>query len=82
MNVISFYDSDRQAHWLAEIGKSDWSAGRYLYDLLQNGTFFDAEVYISTDTVGLYEKYGCVLRTKMKDLYGQWSNVYVKPISQ
>ena len=151
MNVISFYDSDRQAHWLAEIGKSDWSAGRYLHDLLQNGTFFDAvgasskvllltngdalvsfctyaekddiqptafspwmgfvytfpayrghrymkllfdeverlskaqgvsEVYISTDTVGLYEKYGCVLRTKMKDLYGQWSNVYVKPISR
>ena len=42
MQVISFYDSERQEHWLEEIGKSDWSAGRFLYKLLRDGTFFDA----------------------------------------
>ena len=151
MNVISFYESDRQVHWLTEIGKSDWSASRYLHDLLQRGMFFDAvgvsskvllltegdalvsfctyaekddiqpttltpwmgfvytfpayrghrymrllfdeierlakaqgvsEVYISTDSVGLYEKYGCKFLTRMKDMHDQWSNVYVKPVSR
>ncbi len=41
MEVISFYDSDRQEYWLEEIGKSDWKAGRYLYELLRTGAFFD-----------------------------------------
>ncbi len=40
MEVISFYESDRQEHWLAEIRKSDWSAGALLYELLNRGTFF------------------------------------------
>lgn len=42
MNVISFYESSRQAHWLAEIEKSDWRGGAFLYRLLRDGTFFDA----------------------------------------
>lgn len=42
MNVISFYESGRQTHWLAEIGKSDWRGGAFLYTLLRDGTFFDA----------------------------------------
>lgn len=149
MKVINYFESDRQEHWLAAIGKSDWSAGRFLYDLLRRGTFFEAvgagskvllltdgdrlvsfctyaemddiqptdllpwmgfvytfpsyrghryigllfaeierlakedhvsAVYISTNHVGLYEKYGCVYRTKLQDRDGQWSNVYVKEI--
>ena len=40
MEVISFCESDRQEHWLAEIKKSDWSAGAFLYELLSRGTFF------------------------------------------
>ena len=40
--VIGFYESDRQAHWLAQIAKSDWRAGAFLHDLLQKDTFFDA----------------------------------------
>lgn len=149
MKVISFYDSDRQAHWLEEIGKSDWSAGAFLYKLLNSGTFFEAvgdgsrvllltdgdtlisyctyakmddiqpteltpwmgyvytfpgyrghrfvkflfeeverlakeeqvsKVYISTNHVGLYEKYGCTYLTQMKDLEGNPSRIYVKEI--
>ena len=39
MEIIEFFsctDADRQ-HWLEEIGKSDWGAGIYLYELLRDG---------------------------------------------
>ena len=149
MDVISFYESDRQAHWLEEIKKSNWNAGAFLYELLSNGTFFDtvgnnskllllidgdelisyctyaekddiqpteltpwmgfvytfpqyrghrfvgllfeeierlakeegiSEVYISTNHIGLYEKYGCEYKTQMNDIKGCPSRVYVKKI--
>ena len=38
------------------------------------------KVYISTDHVGLYEKYGCEYHTQMKDMAGGVSRVYVKRI--
>lgn len=36
MEIIDFYASDNQDHWLSEIQKSDWSAGKYLYELLRD----------------------------------------------
>ena len=42
MNVISYHDSGRREHWLAQIAKSDWSAGPFLHRLLRTGTFFEA----------------------------------------
>lgn len=39
-----------------------------------------SEVYISTDHVGLYEKYGCEFKAEMKDMAGELSRVYVKRI--
>ncbi len=42
MQVINYFDSDRQAHWLEEIGRSDWRAGAFLSDLISKGSFFDA----------------------------------------
>ena len=149
MDVISFYENDRQPHWLEEIKKSNWNAGAFLYELLSNGTFFDtvgknskllllidgdelisyctyaekddiqpteltpwmgfvytfpqyrghrfvgllleeierlakeegiSEVYISTNHIGLYEKYGCEYKTQMNDIEGCPSRVYVKKI--
>lgn len=149
MKVISFFESNRQAHWLDEIAKCDWSAGALLQELLSKGTFFDAvgegsrvllltdgdelvsfctyaqkddiqpteltpwmgfvytfppyrghrcvgylfteierlakqehvaNVYISTNHVGLYEKYGCEYHTQMKDMDGEASRVYIKRI--
>ena len=41
MEVINYFSSDRQEYWLAEIGKSDWSAGQFLYKLLKNGELQD-----------------------------------------
>lgn len=41
MEVISYYESGRQEHWLAKIETCDWSAGKFLYALLREGTFFD-----------------------------------------
>lgn len=35
MQIIDFYNSTNQNHWLDEIKKSDWEAGQYLYGLLQ-----------------------------------------------
>ena len=149
MQVISYFDSDRQEHWLEEIGRSDWGAGAFLFDLISKGTFFDAlepksrvllltegdelisfctyaekddiqpteltpwmgfvytfpehrghryvgklfeaieriakaegisEVFISTNHIGLYEKYGCTFRALMDDMDGKPSRVYVKKI--
>ena len=42
MQVISYFESYRQPHWLEEIRRSDWSAGAFLSDLISKGTFFDA----------------------------------------
>jgi len=36
MKIIEFYASDDKDHWLSEINKSDWGAGKYLVDLLRN----------------------------------------------
>lgn len=36
MDVIEFFSSDNQDHWLGEIRKSDWGAGTYLYELLRD----------------------------------------------
>ena len=39
-----------------------------------------SEVYISTNHIGLYEKYGCEYRTQMSDMDGELSRIYVKKI--
>ena len=147
MNIISFYDSKRQVHWLDELKRCDWGAGRFLHQLLSEGSFFETvgehsrvlmltdgdellsfctfaekddiqptdltpwigfvytfpehrgrrlvgllfeeierlareeqvpEVYISTNHIGLYEKYGCEYLMQMNDINGKPSRVYVK----
>lgn len=40
------------------------------------------EVFISTNHIGLYEKYGCEFKTEMKDMNGELSRVYVKRIKK
>ena len=149
MRVINYFDSDRQSHWLNEIKGGDWGAAKFLYELLNKGTFFDAtgekskillltdgdelisfctyaekddiqpteltpwmgfvytfpkhrghhyagllmeeverlaikegvsEVYISTNHIGLYEKYGCEVKAEMHDMNGELSRVYVKRV--
>ena len=39
-----------------------------------------SEVYISTNHIGLYEKYGCELKVEMHDMNGELSRVYVKKV--
>ena len=149
MQVINYYDSNWQPHWLGKIRSSDWNAGAFLAELISNGTFFDAvgkkskillltegdelisfctyaerddiqpteltpwmgfvytfpeyrghhyvgklfeeieriakedgtpEVYISTNHIGLYEKYGCEFKAIMNDMDGNPSRIYVKRI--
>ena len=36
MEIIEYFSSDNKEYWLSKIKESDWGAGRYLYDLLQN----------------------------------------------
>ncbi len=36
MEIIDYFASDNKDHWLSEIQKSDWSAGKYLYELLRD----------------------------------------------
>ena len=40
-----------------------------------------AAVYISTNHIGLYEKYGCSFLTQMNDMNGEPSRIYVKEIA-
>ncbi len=42
MEVIEYFACDRQEHWLGQIGKSDWGAGQYLYDLLSEKKLSDS----------------------------------------
>lgn len=145
MQVLDYYDSDRQEYWLEQIKKSDWGAGQYLHKLLSDNTFKDnvgekstvlmlvnedeliafctyaekddiqptvltpwigfvytfpqyrghrymgklfqeieklakaekvQEIFISTNHVGLYEKYGCEFYRMMNDINGEPSRVY------
>ena len=38
MKIIDYFSADDKPHWLAQIQKSDWSAGQYLYELLKSNT--------------------------------------------
>jgi len=149
MEVIGFYESGKQEHFLAELRKSDWRAGAFLYEIINNGTFFDTvgndsevllltdgeklisfctfaekddiqpteltpwigfvytfpeyrshrfagllfeeaekrakkknipQIYLSTNHIGLYEKYGFEYLTQMNDTDGNPSRIYVKKI--
>lgn len=149
MQVIEYFKSDRPEHWLCQIGKSDWAAGQYLYELLSKKTFHDVvgenskvlmltngdelisfctysekddiqptgltpwigfvytfpeyrghrymgklfkkienlaeaenihDIYISTNHIGLYEKYGCEFYEVMNDMHGEPSRVYRKHV--
>ena len=41
MQVIHYFESNRQAHWLEEIRRSGWRAGAFLAELLCSGMFFE-----------------------------------------
>ncbi len=41
MEIKEFSRLDDKAFWLAQIGKCDWSAGRYLYELLRDNRLKD-----------------------------------------
>ena len=36
MEIIDYFASDNQEHWLNEIKRSDWGAGQFLYELLRD----------------------------------------------
>lgn len=149
MQVIDYDNCDRQEHWLCQIKKSDWGAGKFLYELLSENKFKDTvgenskvlmlvngdelisfctyaekddiqpteltpwvgfvytfpeyrghryagelflevekiakaekvhNIYISTNHIGLYEKYGCEFYQIMNDMDGEPSRVYRKHI--
>ncbi len=41
MEILSYYDTVNPERWLEQIGGSDWSAGRYLHQLLSENRFFE-----------------------------------------
>lgn len=38
MKIIEYFTAENKEYWLNEIGKSDWGAGRYLYQLLRENS--------------------------------------------
>lgn len=41
MEIINYFDSSDQPHWLSEIRRSDWGAAKYLAELLESGSFME-----------------------------------------
>ncbi len=41
MTVINYFESEDKKHWLDEIGRCEWGAGKYLHELLSSGNFFE-----------------------------------------
>lgn len=48
MEIIGCFGSERPERWLEQIAGSGWSAGKYLRQLLCEGTFHDAAGCAST----------------------------------
>lgn len=149
MNIIEYYSCENKNHWLDEIGKSDWSAGKYLYKIIKDDRLKElypedtkvllltegeqlisfciytmqdniidpsvkpwvgfvytypqfrgkrrvgklleyayllakkegyGYIHLSTDEIGLYEKYGFSFWKTMKDVNGKDTSVYRKEI--
>ena len=38
MKIIEYFTAENKKYWLNEIGKSDWGAGQYLYQLLKENS--------------------------------------------
>ena len=38
MKIIEYFTTENKDYWLNEIGKSDWGAGQYLYQLLRENS--------------------------------------------
>lgn len=41
MKIIEFFTCEKQEHWLEELGRCDWGAGKYLHQLLRDGKLKD-----------------------------------------
>ena len=42
MRVKDYFETVDREHWLSELERCDWGAGKYLCGLLREGAFFDA----------------------------------------
>ena len=150
MEIIDYFKSDKPAHWLAEIKKSDWRAAAFLAKLIEENSFHNnlgegtlllltdgdklvsfltfsrrdcidddaltpwigfvytfpeyrghrnvgklirrceeiaaekgiSRIYLCTDHIGLYEKYGFSYMENRIDLHGEDSRIYFKTISK
>lgn len=53
MQIIDYFQTDRQAEWLAQIESCEWRAAKFLAQLLREGTFHqtagEGTIYLLTD---------------------------------
>ena len=42
MKVINYFESDKKEIWLEQLKNCEWGAGQFLYELLTQGSFFEA----------------------------------------
>ena len=54
MEVIEYFTTDNKQHWLSQLGKCKWTAGKVLYEQLKNGLTelrigSDPKVFLLTD---------------------------------
>lgn len=52
MEIIEFFETDKKEYWLSKIKESDWGAGQYLYQLLDNQKLKGLAGYIHSLIIG------------------------------
>ena len=147
MQIIDYFHTDNQPHWLAAIAENEWRAAKFLAELLEKNEFHSAvgkgtvylltegdklvsfltlaehdcveapygpwigfvhtapeyrghrhvgrlidhacaaakehgaaQVYLCTDHIGLYEKYGFTYLENRVSIYGEDSRIYVREV--
>lgn len=65
MQIKEFSQTENKDFWIGKIAQADWSAGKYLGQILCDGSFYD-----------LYENFGFEFLQEMQDRRGDMSLVY------
>ncbi len=56
MNIVNYFECERKEKWIEKVRACDWSAAKFLADLLENDKFsevLDGELYILSDNENL-----------------------------
>ena len=104
MQLLNLHNIIEQKQWIDKIRACDWSAAKFLANLLEQDKFHEVyrghrysgvvidyacnkakeqgfdTVYLATDHIGLYEKYGFSYIESRMDVYNEMSRIYCRKL--